>query len=483
MRVAAYIRVSTQMQVEEGYSLSAQKERLKAFAFSQNWEIVQFYVDEGISAKDMERPELKRMLEGVKEKLFDIVLVYKLDRLTRSVIDLDRMLKIFSDHEVMFKSATEVYDTTTATGRLFIRLVASMAQWERENLGERVRMGMDEKAREGKWVINLPPYGYEKDGDYLKIIESEAAVVRKIYEMYMTGKYGIAKIARLLNEEDLTSKKNNTWQYNTVSYILRNPLYIGTMRYNYRVNKEQYFEIENAVPAIIDEVSFQRVQAIINSRKTKHPRSATSKFIFTGVLRCSRCGGCMAGKYSISKRGDKKYHSYNYYCHNSKFGSCDQPLINQNYLEHQFLNRISHWNLNKEVNEAIIEDKKSVDNTDSIANINKEIEEIKKRRSKWQYAWVNEMISDEDFKKRTNEENKKEKMLLEELEALTKIENPIMDNYNIVDILSDIQLNWSNLEIHEKKQLVHLTFKTISVNKIKKLQKPESVEIVDFDFL
>jgi site-specific DNA recombinase len=95
MKVAAYIRVSTHMQVEEGYSLSAQRERLKAYAFSQGWEIVQFYVDEGISAKDMERQELQRMLKGVNEGIFDIVLVYKLDRLTRSVIDLDKLLNVF----------------------------------------------------------------------------------------------------------------------------------------------------------------------------------------------------------------------------------------------------------------------------------------------------------------------------------------------------------------------------------------------------
>jgi site-specific DNA recombinase len=149
MKVAAYIRVSTQMQVEDGYSLSAQRERLKAFAYSQGWEIVKFYVDEGLSAKDMDRPDLQRMLKGVREGIFDIVLVYKLDRLTRSVIDLDKLLTEFSKHDVMFKSSTEVYDTTTATGRLFIRLVASMAQWERENLGERVRFGMQEKARKG----------------------------------------------------------------------------------------------------------------------------------------------------------------------------------------------------------------------------------------------------------------------------------------------------------------------------------------------
>src|SRR5690606_28162321 len=212
LKVAVYIRVSTQMQVEEGYSLAAQKERLKAFAYSQGWEIVQYYVDEGVSAKDLNRPELQRMLKDMKAKLFDIVLVYKLDRLTRSVIDLDKLLTEFNKYDVKFKSSTEIYDTTTATGRLFIRLVASMAQWERENLSERVSFGMEQKAKEGKWVINVPPFGYDRTTEgYLEIIEHEAVIVKRIYKMYLSGKYGIAKIAKFLNENNLLTKSGSYW--------------------------------------------------------------------------------------------------------------------------------------------------------------------------------------------------------------------------------------------------------------------------------
>jgi site-specific DNA recombinase len=169
MKVAAYIRVSTEEQVKEGYSISAQKHRLEAYAISQGWEVVQFYVDEGISAKDLNRPELQRMIKNLEEGVFDCVLVYRLDRLTRSVLDLYKLLNIFEKHNIKFKSATEVYDTTTAMGRMFITIVAALAQWERENLGERVRMGMQEKARGGKWVINVPPFGYERVEDGLEI--------------------------------------------------------------------------------------------------------------------------------------------------------------------------------------------------------------------------------------------------------------------------------------------------------------------------
>ncbi|WP_445506636.1 recombinase family protein [Niallia sp. 03190] len=480
MKVAAYIRVSTQMQVEEGYSLSAQKEKLKAFAFSQNWEIVQFYVDEGISAKDMNRPELQRMMKGVKEKLFDIVLVYKLDRLTRSVSDLDKILKTLNEHDVKFKSATELYETTTATGRLFIRLVASMAQWERENLGERVRMGMEEKARSGKWVINISPFGYDKEGDKLLINEVESAIVKEIYDLYLTGKYGVGKIASILNDRKIRTTSGSEWGYNNVHYILKNPLYIGTMRHNYRVNKDNYFEIENVIPQIIKEEEFDQVQKILDKRSTNHPRSATSPFIFSGVLRCSRCGSHMAGKYNITKRGDKKYTSLNYYCGNQKFKRCDQPLIAQNYLEHQFLQMIRSWDDIQKSSEVATSIENDNDNSDRINSIKKELSAIGKRKIKWQYGWAEGMLNDIEFKQRKEEEEEKEKVLLAELETLDKSkENINHDEY--IDILSDIRLNWNHLDAYQKKISVQILFKSITVNKAKKITKPESVEIVNFE--
>ncbi|WP_429999877.1 recombinase family protein [Metabacillus fastidiosus] len=150
MRTALYIRVSTEEQAKEGYSIRAQTERLKAYCVSQEWEVVDFYIDDGISAKDMNRPNLKRMIKHIEQGLIDCVLVYKLDRLTRSILDLYKLLEIFDKHNCKFKSSTEVYDTTSAIGRMFITLVAALAQFERENLSERVRMGMEQKAREGK---------------------------------------------------------------------------------------------------------------------------------------------------------------------------------------------------------------------------------------------------------------------------------------------------------------------------------------------
>ncbi|MDI3409732.1 recombinase family protein [Bacillus sonorensis] len=145
MRVALYIRVSTDEQAKHGYSIEAQKEKLEAFCLSQGWKIYETYIDDGYSAKDLNLPKFNLMRDAIEKGEIDILLVYRLDRLTRSVIDLYEILKMLDENGCKFKSATEIYDTTNAMGRLFITLIAAIAQWERENLAERVKMGIEKK--------------------------------------------------------------------------------------------------------------------------------------------------------------------------------------------------------------------------------------------------------------------------------------------------------------------------------------------------
>lgn len=482
MKVAAYVRVSTDEQAQEGYSIPAQRNRLEAYAISQGWEIVQWYVDEGESAKDLNRTDLKRMLKAVEQGLFDCVLVYRLDRLTRSVLDLYKLLNTFEKYDVKFKSATEVYDTTTAIGRLFITLVAALAQWERENLGERVRMGMQQKAKEGKWTVSTPPLGYDSTDSVLTINHQEAAIVKEIYSLYLSG-MGMWKITRNLNDRRLFPRSGKAWGQNPIQYILKNPIYIGKTRYNYRVNKEQYFEVEGIVPPIISEDEFNLVQQMIRSRKDSHPRQATSKFIFSKVLKCARCGTTLIGKNSQTKRGEKVYQSYNYYCPNRQRGLCDMPNINQNLFEQKFIQLMGKWDFSKEANELTQNEEAATieDHTESIKEIESELKGIEKRRSKWQYAWVNEMITDIDFQKRMSEEKAKEKMLQKELEELTPKEAPSQDT-NIMKLWTDLKLQWQHMENEAKKQFILIAIHSLTVDKTKGDKTPDSIEVKEVRF-
>ena len=179
MECVIYVRVSTDEQAKHGYSIAALVEKLEAYCVSQGWELVHKFIDDGYSAKDLSRPQFEKMMKKIKDETIDVLLVYRLDRLTRSVVDLYAILQELDANNCKFKSATEVYDTTNAMGRLFITLVAAIAQWEREDTAERVRMGMEKKTRMGKWKGGIAPYGYKIENDQLIVDEKEAEVVRE----------------------------------------------------------------------------------------------------------------------------------------------------------------------------------------------------------------------------------------------------------------------------------------------------------------
>jgi site-specific DNA recombinase len=482
MKAAVYVRVSTTEQASEGYSIRAQTDRLKAYCVSQGWDIFEIYIDDGYSAKDTNRPNLERMMKHIEQNLIDCVLVYRLDRLTRSVRDLYNLLETFDKFDCKFKSATEVYDTTTAMGRMFITIVAALAQWERENTGERIRMGMEQKAREGNWVINMAPYGYEldKENKTLKINEKEALNVKRMFEYYLEGK-GVNAIAVELNRLQIRTKTNAVWNDFKVKYILSNPTYIGTMRYNFRVNKENYFEVENTHPPIISKEIFNNVQSIRKSRRVIHPRAATSKFIFSGTAKCARCGGPLAGKYGNSKRGNKKYTSRSYYCSNSRLGECDQRHMSERYLETQFIKYLDTFDINPKIIEDITHIDEIDDSKEKLNLLNKELKEIEKRRKKWQYAWVNEMISDEDFSVRIEEEKDKEDDLNKQLSSLQP-SGERMNTGDLTEILLDIKSNWDQLDALEKKMLLQMFTKSIIVDRISDQLKPDCLKIKEVEF-
>ncbi len=421
------------------------------------------------------------MLEDMKENMFDCVLVYRLDRLTRSVLDLYTMLNKFDKYNVKFKSATEVYDTTNAMGRLFITLVAALAQWERENLAERVRMGMNQKAKEGKWTVSLTPLGFDKEGDYLVINEKEAAIVRELFDLYLTGKYGVGKVAKILNQRGIKTKSGAMWHFNSVRYVLMNMIYMGTMRYNYRVNKEQYFEIENVVPAIIDKKDFEEVQRLLSTRSQIHPRKATSPYIFTSVIKCARCGSSMSSKQSSGKA--RGYISHSYYCVGKRNGLCDLPGISQNFLEVQFLNLIKDWNYNELINDEVNSDTPPVNVEDKVKMLKKELSDIESRRSKWQYAWLNNLISDDDLKNRKHEEDSNEERVKQELSKLTQNEQANKSKEQLALSLKKLYDNWILLEVYEKKKLVGMLVSKMSVDKKMNVRRPESVAITEIEFL
>ena len=231
MKVAIYLRVSTTEQAEEGFSIAAQKERLKAYVQSQGWELGPVYEDGGFSGGTINRPSFSKLRADMRLKMFDLILVYKLDRLSRNMRDLSNLVHEMDEQGVFFKSATEPFDTTTPAGKLIFNMLGSVAEFERGMIGERVKMGMLQKAKEGKGILGFNhPYGYDYTEGMLIMNEQEASTVRHIYSSYISGQT-LAEIAMTLNSRGVSTKRGRAWTKQTVLNVVTNPLYAGYHRW------------------------------------------------------------------------------------------------------------------------------------------------------------------------------------------------------------------------------------------------------------
>jgi site-specific DNA recombinase len=324
----AYIRVSTEEQAASGYSLMAQRERLESFAKSQGWTLAKVYEDDGYSAKDMNRPALQRMLADAQPG--EVILAYKLDRLTRSVMDLYELMKTFDKRGILFKSATEEFNTTTSHGRLMITLVAVLAQWERETIAERVKMGRQKKASTGEWPGGPIPFGYKSEPGKVKAgrtlmrlvpDEERAHLVREIFERYLAGQ-GVRGLALWLSQEMAVETANGgTWRPVTLVRMLTNPVYCGDVVHGRRTTGP-VTRVDGNHEGIVPRDLFERVQEMFERRKGLPPRHSTGKYPLAGVAKCGVCGGPISALW-VAREG-----TYYYRCLNYVQGTgCGQPAL------------------------------------------------------------------------------------------------------------------------------------------------------------
>jgi DNA invertase Pin-like site-specific DNA recombinase len=237
-RVAIYTRVSTEDQAKEGFSLDAQRERLRAYCQARGWHVAKEYVDEGHSGRNTKRPAYQRMM-GERDT-WETILVIKMDRIHRNAKNFMLMMEDLRAWGKDFVSATESLDTSTAMGRFVMDIIQRIAQLESEQIGERVRMGMEQKAKEpGAGILGFPPpFGYDLSEGVLVPKQEEAAVVREMYRLALEGA-SIRTIARTVTERHPT-KRGKAWNPMAVHYILHNPLYAGYLRWDDHVRKGRH---------------------------------------------------------------------------------------------------------------------------------------------------------------------------------------------------------------------------------------------------
>lgn len=479
MKAGIYIRVSTEEQAKEGYSISAQKKKLQAFCQSQDWEVAGFYADEGVSAKNTNRPQLQKMLTDIEMGLIECVLVYRLDRLTRSVFDLYKLLEVFDKHKCSFKSATEVYDTTTAMGRMFITIVAALAQWERENMAERIKFGQTEKVRQRKYTARRPPFGYKIDKDkwQLYIVEEEARIVREIFKLYQSG-LGANRLAKSLNSRGIFTREGNKWSPTTVMSVLQNRVHEGHIEWNDDV-------VEDTHPAIISKEEFAAVQKLTKIRYNTPAKAVASDYIFSSKIRCSKCGASLVGNYTSRK--DKKGNvrkCYYYRCRDR--ATCEKPdSIAEAKIDNAFINYLTHMEINNTLynEEAIIEQKEEYKDEEK-QSLLAELAKLEQRKKRFQLAWADDIMSYDDFKSRMEEAQRREDCILVDLKKFNKEpeeQHPI-DKEKIIGYLKEIKENWSYLERKEKKAVVASIVNRMHM-RVEGHGKSRKIEIIKVDFI
>jgi len=293
METAIYCRVSTEEQAAEGFSIRAQEQKLKDYSNVKDWSIFNIYVDEGISGKNLtERPAISRMIEDIRSGHVKNVLVFKLDRLTRSVGDLVYLIDLFKTCRCDFNSLTESIDTSTASGRMFIKIIGIFAEFERENIAERVRMGKERKAREG-YTNNShsKSYGYDRgNGVRIQTInEIEAKNVRIVFDMFVNHNMSYTAIAKYLNMQGIPSKKGSLWNSASIREMLKNCNYIGAIRYSMH-DPDRKFVTEGKHTAIISNELFEAAQVLMQKNKKLAPfRRPDEQNYFVNFLYCDEC--------------------------------------------------------------------------------------------------------------------------------------------------------------------------------------------------
>lgn len=254
LRAAVYARTSSKSQ-EFGYSLDAQVDRSVDRCESLGWKVCFVFRDEAESGKDTDRPMFRKMLSAAEKQAFDVVLFWKLDRFSRSLMHAVQLESELRQHNVSLYSVTEQIDTTSATGRFNFRNIASAAEFERDMIKQRTQMGLNELASDLKWPNDTPPLGYELDSERkLSIVRQEAELVAEIFEQYIEER-SMSEVARSLNEQEIQTQEGCEWSPRAVGDILQNEIYTGTY---------EVADVSKFVPEyqIIDSETFEEVTSI-----------------------------------------------------------------------------------------------------------------------------------------------------------------------------------------------------------------------------
>jgi site-specific DNA recombinase len=439
-KVALYIRVSTDAQFEEGYSVDAQKEKLEQYCKLKDIKNFEFFIDGGWSGSNIDRPEMKRMIEEITEGKICAVVVYKLDRLSRSQKDTIFLLEdVFNPNKCDFISLNENFDTTTPYGKAMIGILSVFAQLERENIRDRTRMGMYERVKAGLWMGGgRVPFGYDYDKNKdILIPNKHAEDVRQIYDLYLQG-YSTTQLANMF---DVANDKH-------ITNILDRITYLGKIQFRGEI-------IEGQHEAIIDEETWNRVQIERQKRSTKN--AITSSYLLTGLIYCGKCGARMR----YQRWGKKGLKIYCYSQQTSKMNlvkdpDCDNMRIDACDLEDIVIKSLFDFTKN------ITSVGKTIDiKSSAISVLQQKYDTIAAKIKRLYNLYAK---SEDELLLETIEENKDELIKISKaLENEKKTSNVALEINEKHEIIKNLKNAWESMSMMEKQHALRLCIDRIEI--------------------
>ena len=432
--VALYVRVSTEEQAINGDSLRTQREELTKYALKNGFHIYGIYEDDGFSATNLKRPALQRLLNDVKNNNINRILITKLDRLSRGVRNYYKVLDVLDEHGVFWQTVFEKYDSSTASGRLHINIMLSVAENESAQTSERIRSVFKTKVESKELISGKIPVGLKRQDKKLVIDEDKKQVVLDAFQFYKETTSAYQTFQKLdLKYPELKLNYMRTYR------ILTNSLYIGTKH-------TRYGDIKSFCPAIIDKTDFENTQRLLSKNARKPSAENSGGYIFQGLLKCAECGYKLGGKFYSKNPESSKYY---YICkrHHLANKCFCSTNFNEMKIERKLLEELTPQ-LEKYIYDYEYKEKhfKEID-------MSKEINSIENKLSKLKDLYVRDLIRIEDYEKDYREYTKQ----LEELnKQQEKIETNIPDQ-NIDTLKSflsnDFTLIYNSLSRMEKRRI------------------------------
>jgi site-specific DNA recombinase len=350
MRVATYTRISTDEE-HQPFSLEAQAQRLGSYIQSQDsWQLVHRFTDQ-MSGSTLDRPGLQQAFAYARAKRYDMLLVYRVDRLSRSVRGLAQILEDLDHAGVSFRSATEPFDTGTAAGRMMVQMLGVFAEFERATLIDRVIAGMERKAARGEWLGGQAPYGYRlnRETALLEPNETEAPVARLIFDLYTKKRLGARGVANYLSCHGYRSRPGQLWSHVSVLNVLRNPAYIGKIAF-----RDVRYDAPHA--ALIEADVFARAQRLLRQRgeDASTRRSNTTDFLLSGLVVCATCGKRYVGTAAHGRNARYRYYTCFSRNRHGRQG-CRSDVLRADLLDHAVLESLLATYADTELVSAAIE--------------------------------------------------------------------------------------------------------------------------------